>query len=243
VSGTPRYDVVVIGGGIIGIATAHALTERLHGSLAVLEAESALAQHQSGHNSGVIHSGLYYRPGSLKARNCVEGRDLMYRFCEEHGVRHERCGKVVVATSEHELPSLVELEQRGRANGLEGMRRLGPEEIRELEPNVAGIAGLHVPQTGIVDYPRVIELLADEVRAAGGDILLGARVHRVRRMGGDLVLETARGAVTAHNPDSRSSPSGASTTSCGPSGGGSCGIWCTRCPIRRSRFSACISPA
>jgi L-2-hydroxyglutarate oxidase len=197
VSGTPRYDVVVIGGGIIGIATAHALTERLHGSLAVLEAESALAQHQSGHNSGVIHSGLYYKPGSLKARNCVEGRDLMYRFCEEHAVRYERCGKVVVATSERELPSLVELEQRGRANGLEGMRRLGPEEIRELEPNVAGIAGLHVPQTGIVDYPRVIELLADEVRAAGGDILLGARVHRVRRTGGDLVLETARGAVTA----------------------------------------------
>jgi L-2-hydroxyglutarate oxidase len=197
VSGTPRYDLVVIGGGIIGIATARALSGRLRGSLAVLEAESALARHQSGHNSGVIHSGLYYKPGSLKARNCVEGRDLMYRFCEEHAVRHERCGKVVVATSERELPSLVELERRGRANGLEGMRRLGPEEIRELEPNVAGIAGLHVPQTGIVDYTRVIELLADEIRAAGGDILLGARVHRVRRMGGDLVLETARGPVTA----------------------------------------------
>jgi L-2-hydroxyglutarate oxidase len=187
----------VIGGGIIGIATARALSGRLRGSLAVLEAESALARHQSGHNSGVIHSGLYYKPGSLKARNCVEGRDLMYRFCEEHAVRHERCGKVVVATSERELPSLVELERRGRANGLEGMRRLEPEEIRELEPNVAGIAGLHVPQTGIVDYTRVIELLADEIRAAGGDILLGARVHRVRRMGGDLVLETARGPVTA----------------------------------------------
>jgi (S)-2-hydroxyglutarate dehydrogenase len=197
VSGTPRYDLVVIGGGIIGIATARALSGRLRGSLAVLEAESALARHQSGHNSGVIHSGLYYKPGSLKARNCVEGRDLMYRFCEEHAVRHERCGKVVVATSERELPSLVELERRGRANGLEGMRRLGPEEIRELEPNVAGIAGLHVPQTGIVDYTRVIELLADEIRAAGGDILLGARVHRVRRLGGDLVLETARGPVTA----------------------------------------------
>jgi (S)-2-hydroxyglutarate dehydrogenase len=191
-----RYDVVVIGGGIVGIATAHALSERLRGSLAVLEAEPAVGQHQSGHNSGVIHSGLYYKPGSLKAQNCVEGRDLMYRFCEEHGVPHERCGKVVVAAGERELPALDDLERRGRANGLTGIRRIGPEELRELEPHVAGIAGLHVPQTGIVDYPRVIELLANQVRAAGGELLLGARVGGVRRMGGDLVLETARGAVT-----------------------------------------------
>ncbi len=196
-SASPRYDVVVIGGGILGIATARALSERLRGSLAVLEAESGLAHHQSGHNSGVIHSGLYYKPGSLKARNCVEGRDLMYRFCEEHGVPHERCGKVVAAISERELPALDELERRGRANGLSGMRRLGPEEIRELEPHVAGVAGLHVPHTGIVDYRRVIELFADEVRADGGEILLGARVGKVRRMGGELVLETGRGAVTA----------------------------------------------
>ncbi len=194
-SDTPRYDVAVIGGGIVGIATAHALCARLHGSLVVLEAEDRLAGHQSGHNSGVIHSGLYYKPGSLKARNCVEGRDLMYRFCEEHGVPHERCGKVVVALGERELPALDELERRGRANGLAGMRRLRPEEIRELEPNVAGIAGLHVPETGIVDYSRVIALLAEEIRAAGGEILLGARVERVRRTGGELVLETARGAV------------------------------------------------
>ena len=123
-NGTPRYDVAVIGGGIVGIATAHALCERLRGSLVVLEAESKLGGHQSGHNSGVIHSGLYYKPGSLKARNCVEGRDLMYRLCEEHGVPHERCGKVVVATREAELPALDELERRGRANGLDGMRRL-----------------------------------------------------------------------------------------------------------------------
>jgi L-2-hydroxyglutarate oxidase len=196
VSGHPRYDVVVIGGGIVGLATARALSERLRGALAVLEAETAVGQHQSGHNSGVIHSGLYYKPGSLKARNCVEGRDLMYRFCEEHGVPHERCGKLVVATGERELPALDELERRGRANGLTGMRRVGPEELRDLEPNVAGIAGLHVPQTGIVDYPRVIALLADQVRASGGEILLGARVVRVRRSGRDLVLETARGPVT-----------------------------------------------
>ena len=194
-SGTPRYDVAVVGGGIIGIATARALSERLRGSLAVLEAEQKLAGHQSGHNSGVIHSGLYYKPGSLKARNCVEGRDLMYRLCEEHGVPHERCGKVVVATTERELPALDELERRGRANGLDGMRRLGPEQIRELEPHVAGIAGLHVPQTGIVDYPRVIEILAGQVRAGGGEFLLGARVDSVRRAGGEIVLETRRGAI------------------------------------------------
>src|SRR5262249_46419771 len=192
VSGTPRYDVVVIGGGIVGIAAARALSGRLRGSLAVLEAESGLARHQSGHNSGVIHSGLYYQPGSLKARNCVEGRHLMYRFCDEQGVRYERCGKLVVATSARELRSLDELERRGRANGLGGIRRLGPEGMRELEPHVAGVAGLYVPETGIVDYSRVIEILADQVRRAGGEILLGARVERVRRVGGGPVRAPRR---------------------------------------------------
>ena len=156
---TPAYDVAIIGGGIVGIATARALCERLRGRLVVLEAEAELGSHQTGHNSGVIHSGLYYKPGSLKARNCVEGRELMYRFCAEHGIPHDRCGKVVVATSEQEIPALDELERRGRANGLQDMRRLRPEELRELEPHVAGIAGLHVPETGIVDYPRVIAVL------------------------------------------------------------------------------------
>ena len=194
---TPAYDVAIIGGGIVGIATARALCERLRGRLVVLEAEAELGSHQSGHNSGVIHSGLYYKPGSLKARNCVEGRELMYRFCDEHGVPHDRCGKVVVATSEPELSALDELERRGRANGLQGMRRLGPEEIRELEPHVAGIAGLHVLETGIVDYPRVIAVQAGLVRDLGGEILRGARVERVQRRGGEIVLETRRGAVRA----------------------------------------------
>ena len=194
---TRRYEVVVIGGGIVGVATAFALSQRLHGSLAVLEAEDHLAAHQSGHNSGVIHSGLYYKPGSLKARNCVEGRDLMYRLVEEHGVPYERCGKVVVATEARDLPALDELERRGRANGLDGMRRLrSPEEIHEFEPSVAGIAGLHVPQTGIVDYLRVIAVLADLVRAAGGEIVLRARVESVRRSAGEIVLETGVGPIT-----------------------------------------------
>src|SRR5947209_15068802 len=146
-----RYDVAVIGGGIVGAAAARALAESARASLIVLEAEDRLAAHQSGHNSGVIHSGLYYRPGSLKAKNCVVGREAMYRFCQEHGLPHERCGKLVVATQESELPALEELERRGRANGLQGLRRLTPEEIRAHEPHITGIAGLLVAETGIAD--------------------------------------------------------------------------------------------
>jgi (S)-2-hydroxyglutarate dehydrogenase len=192
---SPRYDVVIIGGGIVGLATALALKSGSRASLAVLEAEDRLAVHQTGHNSGVIHSGLYYKPGSLKALNCVEGRQAMYRFCAEHGIVHERCGKVVVAIQERELPALEELERRGRANGLQGVRRLKPEEIREYEPNAAGIAGLFVPETGIIDYTQVAEVFADLVRKGGGDIQTGARVHRCRRSSDALVLETARGEV------------------------------------------------
>src|ERR671936_3049784 len=142
-----QYDVVIIGGGIVGLATAMALKSGSRASLAVLEAEDRLAAHQTGHNSGVIHSGLYYKPGSLKAKNCVEGRELMYRYCADNGIAHERCGKVVVATAERELPALAELERRGTANGLKGLRRLGPAELRGYEPHVAGIAGLHVAET------------------------------------------------------------------------------------------------
>jgi len=188
------YDVAVIGGGIVGLATAMALTQRARVSLVVLEAEDRLAPHQTGNNSGVIHSGLYYRPGSHKARTCVEGREALYRFCAERGIAHERCGKVVVAITPAELPRLDELERRGAANGLSGLRRLGREELREVEPHVAGIAGLLVPQTGIVDYVAVTHAYADEVRARGGDVVLRARLRRVRRAGGELALETAAGA-------------------------------------------------
>ena len=149
-----RHDIGIIGGGIVGVATAHALTAS-GVSVVLLEAEDRLAAHQTGNNSGVIHSGLYYKPGSLKARNCTVGRETLYRFCAEHGIRHERCGKVVVATRERELPVLDELERRGRANGLQGLQRLTPEGIREHEPHTTGIAGLWVPETGIVDYVGV----------------------------------------------------------------------------------------
>src|SRR5512143_512834 len=132
-------DVAIIGGGIVGAATAMALTSRsARPRVVVLEAEAELARHQTGNNSGVIHSGIYYKPGSLKARNCVEGREALYRFADEHNIRHEQCGKVIVATREDELPALDTLEQRGIANGLTGLRRLNPTEIKELEPYTYG---------------------------------------------------------------------------------------------------------
>ena len=190
-----RYDVVIIGGGIVGLATAMALKAGTNVGLAVVEAEDRLGQHQTGHNSGVIHSGLYYRPGSLKARNCVVGRKAMYDFCHEHGIAHERCGKVVVATDPSELPALDELERRGHANGLQGLRRLRPEEIREHEPHTVGIAGLLVPETGIIDYKQVAQVYADIVRKEGGEIQTKAQVHGCRRYADELVLETSRGAV------------------------------------------------
>jgi L-2-hydroxyglutarate oxidase len=188
-----RYDIAVIGGGIVGLATALALAERTRAGLIVLEAELRLAAHQTGHNSGVIHSGLYYKPGSLKARDCAEGRKALYRFCAEQGVPHERCGKLIVATHAAELPRLEELESRGRANGLAGLRRLGPEEIAEREPHARGLAGLLVPETGIVDFTAVCEAYARRVRQLGGEIATGARVTGCRRSDGELVLATGRG--------------------------------------------------
>jgi L-2-hydroxyglutarate oxidase len=190
------YDVAVIGGGIVGMATAHELLTRDPDlALVVLEAEDRLAAHQSGNNSGVIHSGLYYKPGSLKARYCVEGREETYRFCLQHGIAHERCGKIVVATRPEQLPALQELERRGRANGLQGLRSLSAGELRDHEPHVAGIAGLHVPETGIVDYAEVTRKLGELVAAVGGYIRLGSRVIGCRRLGSELIVRTTRGEI------------------------------------------------
>jgi len=189
------FDVAVIGGGIVGAATAMALLEQARVSLVVIEAEAALAAHQTGNNSGVIHSGLYYKPGSLKARNCVEGREALEEFCTEHEIPYERCGKVVVATRPEQLAVLDDLHRRGEANGLAGLRRLAAEEIAEHEPHAVGIAGLLVPQTGIVDYRRVTEAYAAAVRAGGGEIRTSSRLLRVRRDGPSLVLETTAGEV------------------------------------------------
>jgi L-2-hydroxyglutarate oxidase len=188
-------DVAIVGGGLVGLATALALAEEHGRTVTVLEAEDRLAAHQSGHNSGVIHSGLYYKPGSLKAKLCVEGARELYRFCEEEGIAYERCGKLVVATREDELPRLDDLERRGQANGLTGLRRLRKEEIRGHEPHAAGIAALWVPETGIVDYPAVAQAYGRRIEARGGTVWTGARVQAVRRDGPGLVVETTRGTV------------------------------------------------
>ncbi len=190
-----RFDVAVIGGGIVGLASAMALLARRPGSVVVIEKEDAVAAHQTGHNSGVIHSGLYYKPGSLKATNCTRGRKLLERFCEERGVAFDRCGKIVVATDVDQVPQLDELEKRGRANGLTKMRRLRAEEIRELEPHAAGIDALHVPETGIVDYGAVARAYATVIAERGGEVRTGARLDAVTKRDGELVLETSRGVV------------------------------------------------
>ena len=193
------YDVAVIGGGIVGCATAMALTKQRNISVVILEAESRLAAHQTGNNSGVIHSGLYYKPGSLKAKNCVSGREAMYKFCEKHGIAHERCGKVVVATSEKEIPTLEMLLERGIANGLKGLKRLKLEEIREYEPHVFGIDGLLVPETGIVDFNQVTEKFAEITQNRGGEVRLNTRVIGCKRYSDELVLETTQGEVHCKN--------------------------------------------
>jgi L-2-hydroxyglutarate oxidase len=197
VSEVRPFDVAIIGGGIVGCAAAMALSERTR--VVVLEAESTLAAHQTGNNSGVIHSGLYYKPGSLKARNCTQGREELYRFCQEQGIAVERCGKIVVATSEPELAALAELERRGQANGLEGLRLLGKEEIREREPHIVGIAGLHVPQTGIVDYRGATAAYARIVQEREGEVRTSSKVIGLSRQDGHLVLETTSGEVHARN--------------------------------------------
>jgi (S)-2-hydroxyglutarate dehydrogenase len=192
-----RYDVAVVGGGIVGLATALALVEQGRRSLVVLEAEGMIGSHQTGHNSGVIHSGLYYKPRSLKARTCSAGREALYRFLSEEGIPHRRSGKLVVATRREELPTLDLLEQRGRANGLRGLRRLHPEELREREPHVRGVAGLWVEETGVVDFTAVARAYARRVERGGGEIRLHARVTDVRRDASGLHVETASGAVRA----------------------------------------------
>ncbi|MEZ4861986.1 MAG: L-2-hydroxyglutarate oxidase [Caldilineaceae bacterium] len=192
---SPLYDIAIIGGGIVGLATAMALTSRHTLNLVLLEAEEGLAKHQTGNNSGVIHSGLYYKPGSLKAHNCISGREALYAFCAEHNIAHDHCGKIVVATLPEELPRLDNLEARGRANGLEGIRRLGPDELREYEPHVAGLAGLWVPQTGIVDYVQVSNTYAQLVEQGGGVIQTKTRLLGCHKEPNELRLTTTQGDI------------------------------------------------
>ncbi len=193
---TQSTDLAIVGGGIVGLATALALGEahpRLR--LLVLEKEERIATHQTGHNSGVIHSGIYYKPGSLKARTCVEGARRMKQFCDTHGITWEGCGKVIVATDEAELPRLSTIYERGQANGLAGLKMLSAEEVREFEPNCRAVRAIHVPETGIVDYVQVANKMAELIQQRGGRILTGAGVRAIRRQGAGLVLESAQGPV------------------------------------------------
>lgn len=189
-----RHDVIIIGGGIVGLASAFRLLEARPGlRLALLEKENRLASHQTGNNSGVLHAGLYYRPGSEKANLAIQGLRQMTAFCHEHNIAHEICGKIVVAVSKAELPQLESLWQRGTANGLQGLRKLNFEQIREMEPHAAGVAAIHVPQEGIVDYRSVSEKLGELIRIAGGDIRLNTPVVKLTAQSNSWVVETNTG--------------------------------------------------
>jgi (S)-2-hydroxyglutarate dehydrogenase len=191
-------DACVVGGGIVGLAIARELLERQPGlSLVVLEREREVGLGQTGWNSGVIHAGIYYAPGSLKAGLCVEGARALYAYCEARGIAAERCGKVIVATRPEELPGLDELERRGRANGVPGLRRLDADELRELEPNATGIAALHSPATGIVDFAAVARALRADVEAAGGVVVTGCAATGIERAAGGVRLVHSRGVLDA----------------------------------------------
>ena len=194
---TIQTDVAIIGGGIVGLATAYRLQERYPNvTVTILEKEGSLAFHQTGRNSGVLHSGIYYRPGSLRATNCREGKKAMIEFCEREGVAYDICGKVIVAVDESELTNLQSIFERGQANGVQ-CEIIGVERLHELEPHSAGIKAIHVPEAGIVDYPAVCEKLAARIREKGGTIQLNARVTGMRRSNGRMVVQNTAEDVEA----------------------------------------------
>jgi L-2-hydroxyglutarate oxidase len=191
-------DLAIVGAGIVGLATARELQRRdAEARIVVLEREDRVGVHQTGSNSGVAHAGIYYKPGSLKAQLCVEGIRRLYDFCDEHDVAYERCGKVIVALDRSELDRLDELERRGRANGVPALRRIGADEIRELEPHAAGIEGLHSPQTGIVDFAGVARALAGQLEAQGGVVATGCAVTSFDRSNGRTRITHAHGETRA----------------------------------------------
>jgi L-2-hydroxyglutarate oxidase LhgO len=193
------FDVVIIGGGIIGLSTALRLKREQypHWRIAVVEKDDGLANHQTGHNSGVIHSGIYYRPDSHKARFCVDGAKALLKFCDENEIEYEQCGKVIVAIHESELARLDNLYERGVANGVQGLEMIGPERLREIEPHVSGVKAMWVPSTGIVDYKKVAAAYASRFQEAGGDIFTGAEVHRITKNSDTLAIETNLGVLQA----------------------------------------------
>ena len=193
------YNFIVVGGGIVGLATALRILGAWPGAkLLLLEKERTLGWHQTGHNSGVLHAGLYYKPGSLKAKLAVEGLRQMVDFCQQHNVAHKQCGKVVVATDKEELPRLEKLLERGTANGLKGLRKLGLEQIREIEPHAAGLAAIHVPEEGIVDYGAVVQAMAKEIRRLGGEIRTEEPVESLKGASGIWRILTPKDAYEAN---------------------------------------------
>ena len=193
-----QYDIVIIGGGILGLSTAMQLVERApQWRVAVVEKEEELATHQTGHNSGVMHSGIYYRPGSHKAQFCVAGLNNMVRFCEENEIEFQQCGKVIVAIHDSELGRLQDLYERGTANGVPDLEIVGPERLKEIEPHTAGVKALWAPHTGIVDFTKVASAFANKFQQAGGDIFTGTAVRKITQSTGSVVLETTKGNLQA----------------------------------------------
>jgi (S)-2-hydroxyglutarate dehydrogenase len=193
-----QHDVIIVGGGAVGLATALQILEKSPGSkVLILEKESTVANHQTGNNSNVIHSGIYYKPGSLKATNCIEGYRMLLKFCDEHGIPYNLCGKVIVATDAGELPFLENIYSRGIQNGLQNLRMLDGNEVKEIEPHVAGIKGIHVPQTGIVDYRVVAEKYAQVFKGKGGEIRLAEKVIDIRMSGSGVTVVTDKQSYNA----------------------------------------------
>ncbi|GAB5519445.1 MAG: L-2-hydroxyglutarate oxidase [Rhodothermales bacterium] len=194
---TPRADIVIIGGGIVGLATAYRLSQRFPKvSVVVLEKEAAVGQHQTGHNSGVLHSGIYYKPGSLKAINCRAGKKAMEAFCEAEHIDYDVCGKVIVATRPEEVANLQRIYDRGQANGVT-CEMIGRERLAEIEPHAAGIKAIHVPEAGIVNYLQVCQRLREKIEAHGHHVELDAAVIGVQQRSGSVVVQTRRGNVEA----------------------------------------------
>lgn len=186
-----KYDAIIIGAGLVGLSTAyHYQLKNLDAKVLVLEKELAVAQHQSGHNSGVIHSGIYYKPGSLKASNCIDGYSSIIQFAQKYGIRYDLCGKIIVATTTDELPQLDAIYDRGLKNGLQNLQYLSREEFREIEPHVEGVRAIKVPQTGIIDFPAVAEKLKELFQEIGGTVLFKEEVIKINENTDGIIIQT-----------------------------------------------------